>query len=128
MEAQENGTWKSLVIDCNFKDVSDKFICDGQISLIRFIYKKGVPLYLDSLQIGDRVERFENICSSTLDYKYLLTGIYDFIPFESLKSVKKGDDFVFKQFNKPNSLLLDGTKIDSTKYNNMVEQIIIFIQ
>lgn len=128
MKAQEDGKWKSLAIDCNFKDVSDKFICDGEISLIRFLYKNGVPLYLDSIQIADIVERFETIASCTLDYKYLLTGVFDFIPTNSLKTFRKGDDFIFKQFNKPNSLSLDGTRMDFSKYNNMVERIIIFLK
>jgi len=117
-------TYDFIEVDCQFKDVDDVFPCDGKISCIRVLYKKGINLRFEKFKIGD-TEITDPIDTGTLDYQYTTIGLIDI----TMKiEFKEGDDFIFKQFNKPNYIMEDGTKVNWDRYRNSVEKIQIFLE
>ena len=98
------------------------FICDGKISVIRFFYKKGIPLKFDKIKIGDN--EFDDLIDfGTLDYFFILNGVVDVLKNFDFK---KGDVFEFKQFSREN-FTKDGTPYNFDSYRNSVEKIQIFL-
>lgn len=114
-----------IEVDCQYKDFESEFSCDGKIRLIRFLYKKGTPLKIESLLIGKNEIEWQRVHYSTMDYHYHLIGLVDLtvdVEFE------KGEKLVLKQFNKPNTTLEDGTKVNWDRDRNMVEKIQLYFE
>lgn len=112
-----------IEIDCQYKDFEGKFPCYGKIGVIRFFYKKDIPLRFDNIKIGDK-EFDDKIDYGTLDWKYLTMGMVDV--FKQLE-FKEGDDFVLKQFSTPNSDI-GTTKLFFDNYRNSIEKIQLFFE
>lgn len=99
--------------DCQNKDFEGRFRCSGKIRLIRFLYRKGVPLRVGSLWIDGKGIDLKPMFYSTLDYQHTLVGVMDYtIEINFCKDYK----FFFKQFNQ------DGCG----DHNNSVEKIQLF--
>ena len=99
--------------DCQNKDFEGRFPCSGKIRLIRFLYRKGVPLKVGSLWIDGKGIDLKPMLYSTLDYQHTIIGVMDYpIEINFCKDYK----FFFEQFNQPNW----------GDHNNSVEKIQLF--
>lgn len=118
--------YEFIEVDCQYKDFDGKFPCDGKLRIIRFLYKKGIQLKVSGVSgifIHNKEVDVTPMFYSTLDYGFTVIGIMD-SPIVDI-DFKKGDDFVFKQFNEQNSKI-DGYDVVWDRYRNSVEKIELY--
>lgn len=125
IEQKDGSVYNYLEVDCNYKDHASKFPISGNIKHVRFFYKKGIPLKLESFSVDGKSLDWEQVHYSTLDWQYTIIGVIDWLTDIEFK---EGQVLEVKQFNDPNCTLPDGIQLNWDKYRNCVEKIQLFYE